>query len=830
MNTNYQTSFRFVLCLTMVVVQLFAVGQTSNSAPEKPLPDSPVSAFMKQVREIGEKETRASIAKFEKGRVEARQRKLLESVRYEMQQAGIFLKQFVDTVTIAEDLKKSKTSFEIVSDGVFKNQGTHHTQRNLFVSDAILEEVAITLESHRKKLDTYYQTLSGYRYRIDSLSSDSIIYQFPKDSAEVVNYFKTVLSIMKEVSPIDSSITLAVSSTQRLLQDINFFLLEVHNARTEIEKLNTNLSRQLGSREFPNLWQKPKNKRPLTEILHASKQKELLALKFYLKDNAARLILFCLFLLISSFFLNSLKHHLTDENSLHTDYEGQLVIRYPALSALIINISIFQFMFLDPPFIFSFPLWIIAATCLSILFSRYITGFWMRFWIIIVVVFILAGSSNLILQASRIERWGMLALQLFGFIYGVYILRSSHKKNLRERKILYFIAIFILVELLAAGFNVFGRYNLSKTLMIIGYSGLVVAILFLWTVRLLNEGLGIASQIYRHPEKKLFYINFDKVGNKVPALFYVFLIVGWGILMGRHLFAFRQLATPFNLFLTEDRKIGDYSFTINGIFIFILILICSLFLSRLISFFAAEPDASALHQPGKTKVEVGSWLLLIRIIIISTGLFLAIAAAGIPLDRITLIIGALGVGIGLGLQSLVNNLVSGLIIAFEKPVNVGDIIEVDGKTGTMKSIGFRSSVVVTSDGSSLVIPNGDLLSQHLINWTMSKNRKRLNLLIGVAYGTDLSKAQAIILDILHEEKRIATNPPPVVQARDFAPSSIELEVFFWLTDLRMGGEVKSHVIQEIQQQFNNAGIQIPIPQQELFIHSNKPSSSDNKTV
>jgi small-conductance mechanosensitive channel len=830
MTRTHRAIIRVFYFLLLITTQYLAVAQLPDTISPKPSADSPVSAFMKQVEEIGAKETRESIAKFEKGRTEARQRKLLESVRREIQLAGLFLKQSVDTVSIVEDLRNSKSSFTIVADGVFINQGSHHTQRNLFVSDAILEEVSITLETHRKKLDNYFQTLSGFRYRIDSLSSDSIIYQFPKDSTEVVKYFKTILSILKEVSPIDSSITNAVSSTQGLLQEIDLFLMEVHSARNEIEQLNSNLSRELGKREFPDLWEKPKNKRPFAEILTVSKQKELLALKFYVKDNSGRLVLLAFFILITSFFIYSLKHHLKIDNSLHASFEGQLIIRYPVLSALIINISIFQFIFLDPPFIFSFPLWTIAAICLSILFFHYITGFWMRFWIIMAAVFILAGFSNLMLQASRMERWGMLALQLFGIFYGSYILKSSHKKNLREKKILYFIAIFILVELLSAGFNVFGRYNLSKTLMIIGYSGLIVAILFLWTVRLLNEGLAIASQIYQHPEKKLFYINFDKVGNKVPVVFYVFLIVGWVILMGRHFFAFRQLAAPFNLFLTEERTIGDYSFTINGIFIFILILVCSLFLSRLISFFAAEPEAGSLHAAGKTKVEVGSWLLLIRIIIISTGLFLAIAAAGIPLDRITLIIGALGVGIGLGLQSLVNNLVSGLIIAFEKPVNVGDIIEVDGKTGTMKSIGFRSSVVVTADGSSLVIPNGDLLSQHLINWTMSKNRRRFNLLIGVAYGTDLSKAQAIIRAILQSDKRIATSPPPVVQARDFAPSSIELEVFFWLTDMRLGGDVKSQVIQQIQQQFATAGIKIAIPQQELYIHPNTPPSSEIKPI
>ena len=138
---------------------------------------------------------------------------------------------------------------------------------------------------------------------------------------------------------------------------------------------------------------------------------------------------------------------------------------------------------------------------------------------------------------------------------------------------------------------------------------------------------------------------------------------------------------------------------------------------------------------------MGSWILLIRIAIISSGLFLAAAAAGIPLDRITIVLGALGVGIGFGLQELTSSLVSGIIIAFEKPVNVGDVVEVDEQSGTMKSIGFRSSVITTWDGADVIIPNSTLLSSNLINWTMSDEKRRVDVEVQVMFGTDLNKSK-----------------------------------------------------------------------------------------
>ncbi|MCU0384719.1 MAG: hypothetical protein MUE38_01740, partial [Flavihumibacter sp.] len=282
---------RIVAFLLLALVSTKTFSQSDDTTITKNIADTTNSAFLKMVKGISKKEEISSIAKFEKGRLEARQRQVLEAIRKEIQKAGLFLKQSVDTSLIVKDLKSGKASFEIVADGVFRNQGTHHTQRNLFVSDAILEQVAFTLEKHRTKLDDYYQILSSYRYRIDSLSSDSVIYQFPTDSIEVINYFKTMVSILREVTPLDSSITTAVSSIQHLLQDVDMFLFEVHTARNEIEKINTSLSDNLGNREFPNLWEKPKNKRPLPEILNISVKKELLALKFYAKDNTSKLLL-----------------------------------------------------------------------------------------------------------------------------------------------------------------------------------------------------------------------------------------------------------------------------------------------------------------------------------------------------------------------------------------------------------------------------------------------------------------------------------------------------------------------------------------------------------
>lgn len=228
------------------------------------------------------------------------------------------------------------------------------------------------------------------------------------------------------------------------------------------------------------------------------------------------------------------------------------------------------------------------------------------------------------------------------------------------------------------------------------------------------------------------------------------------------------------------------------------------------------------------KAGLGSWLLLIRISIITIGLFFAFAAAGIPMDKVAIILGALGVGIGFGLQTLVNNLVSGLIIAFEKPVNVGYVVEVDNQAGTMKSIGFRSSVIATWDGADMIMPNGDLLNSHLINWTLAGNKRRMNLILGVAYGTDLPLAQQLLMEIIGADDRILPSPAPLVLFQDFNNSSIDVKLLFWVRNFGDGFPAKSDLIIAINKVFQQHNITIPFPQQDIHIHTKPPSNDSEK--
>jgi len=246
------------------------------------------------------------------------------------------------------------------------------------------------------------------------------------------------------------------------------------------------------------------------------------------------------------------------------------------------------------------------------------------------------------------------------------------------------------------------------------------------------------------------------------------------------------------------------------------VLWLSMIIARVINYFYdfAEQQSSEASDIRKAKTSV----LLIRISVFTGGFIAAILFSGIPVTEVTIVLGALGVGIGFGLQNIVNNLVSGIILAFERPVQVGDIIEVGDRAGTIKEIGIRASKIQSVDGSELIIPNGDLISQHVINWTLSDNFRRIELTVGVAYGSDIEKVQAILTRIVKNRSEITQKLLPMVHLHNFSESSVDFKLLFWsAASIDKAMTLKSSVMSEVYNEFAKEGIEIPHPKRDIKV-------------
>lgn len=774
-------------------------------------------SIMKLLREAAGSDYHKSQQKYEAGRIAAHQEMLINDLKSTLLRAKVFITRGLDTNAINAALNNIQHWYDIGCDGVFLNKGSLQSHRNLTSTNILFKELLKKIEIRKQAVDKYQSELSHFRMHLDSLGTDSALYYISDDSAALMQFLSKITVVRQEINPTDSILEQAIQHVRGLQNRINLMQNTVSASIDEVEHYHKDLDRNFMDRETHNIWGEVTSYRPFREILYYSALKGQLALWFYVQNHWGRLLLLVLLVIASGIFLSSLKRKVKAEGLLQDHYQGQLVLRYPVLSALLIVLSVFQFIFPSPPALFSTIIGVTCAVSLTIIFRGFITRHWMLIWLTMFVQFLLACGDNLILQGSRLERYFILIFSVLGVVTGLLILFKGRRSELRERAILWFIAFVVVLELAATFFNMFGRYNYAKTLYVSGFINVIIAITFLWVVRLVNETLLLASEVYKRPEKKSFFINFERVGQKAPPLFYIFLVVGWFIIFGRNFYAFHRIADPIQDFLFAERSIGQYNFSIKGMLLFFGILIISTFVSRIVSFFATDKVPVHSSSTDQKKIGLGSWILLIRIAIISTGLFLAVAAAGIPLDRFTIILGALGVGVGLGLQALVSNLVSGLILAFEKPVNVGDIIEVSGKTGTIKSIGFRSSVLTSVDGSTVIIPNGDLLNEHLVNWSQDRGLRRVEVVVGVSYDTNIDTVLPQLTELLKSNQRILSSPPPVAFADKFNDSSIDIKMLVWIANPREFMIVKSEVMREVQLFFNKNGITIPFPQRDIHI-------------
>ena len=210
---------------------------------------------------------------------------------------------------------------------------------------------------------------------------------------------------------------------------------------------------------------------------------------------------------------------------------------------------------------------------------------------------------------------------------------------------------------------------------------------------------------------------------------------------------------------------------------------------------------------------------LVHYVIIAITFLIMLKVLGFKLEQLTILGGALSVGIGFGLQAIVNNFASGLILLFERPIKVGDTIRFGSDTGEVKEVGLRATIIRTYDNAEIVVPNSMLITGQVTNWTLASRRARLKVPISAAYGSDVAKVMEILLACAGEHPGILSEPKPTVFFLAFGASSLDFELRVWLPDYLDSTSVLSELNVEIDGRFQEAGIEMPFPQSDLHLRS-----------
>jgi len=267
--------------------------------------------------------------------------------------------------------------------------------------------------------------------------------------------------------------------------------------------------------------------------------------------------------------------------------------------------------------------------------------------------------------------------------------------------------------------------------------------------------------------------------------------------------------------------VGNVDVSPGDIIAFVAAIYLSMLVSRFTRFVLDEDVFPRVTLPRGVPATL---TMLIHYGILALGFLFALSAAGFEVSQFAIVAGALGVGIGFGLQNVVNNFISGLILVFERPIKIGDTIEVGQLMGEVRRIGIRSSTVRTFDGAEVIVPNGNLISSEVINWTLSDRIRRIRLPVGVAYGTDPLKVLALLTEVAQKHTDVLQHPAPTALFKAFGESSLDFELRFWTSNFDAWPAVQSDMTVRIHAALGEAGIEIPFPQRDLHLKSLAPSA------
>ena len=264
-------------------------------------------------------------------------------------------------------------------------------------------------------------------------------------------------------------------------------------------------------------------------------------------------------------------------------------------------------------------------------------------------------------------------------------------------------------------------------------------------------------------------------------------------------------------------KMGESSLTLQSLLILGILFVLVIVIEKIVRERVIMRIFEKTDFPESLEYGIARILGYIFMVI---GFYTAFQVVGIDLSSLTIIAGGISVGVGFGLQNIINNFVSGIIIFAEQPIAIGDRIEVSGIAGRVEKISLRSTMVVTSDNITMIVPNADFISQTVTNWSYSDPKVRIRISIGVAYGTDPREVERLLLEVAEECSRTLKDPKPSVIFRAFGANSLDFELAAWTKEMTTRPtNYISAMNFAIEKKLREHGVEIPFPQRDLHIRS-----------
>jgi len=420
--------------------------------------------------------------------------------------------------------------------------------------------------------------------------------------------------------------------------------------------------------------------------------------------------------------------------------------------------------------------------------------------------------------AQRLVLLAALTLAIGGLIW--LLKRDGPLSRLKLGKWVKAAGIFLqLCLLLFAGAwlaNVLGNMAMAETLAAGTFWSLYTLALVL-TGAIVLEDLALTFLKSRAGQSlRMIRLHTFSWEKKIKAVLHLAAFIYWAIITLYYFNILEPVRAAVFRILGDRLTVGALNISLGDILAFILTLWISILLARFIRFMLGEEVLPRMILPRGVPAAIS---FTAYYLILVFGFLLALSAAGFELSQFAILAGALGIGIGFGMQNLVNNFVSGLILIFERPIKLGDTIEFSSLRGQVLRIGIRSSTIRTWEGAEVIVPNGNLISSEVINWTLSDRKRRLKVSVGVAYGTDPNLVLGILTTIAKDHDDVLDDPEPMATFKGFGESSLDFELRYSIREFEDWVWIKSEINLAILDGLNAAEIEITFAQRDLHMRS-----------
>lgn len=732
----------------------------------------------------------------------------LERVYQLLNRVPVVTESFVRLDDIDDQLDQEDSALAILKDRLSQSDRSLNI-RNLQMFNTLLDALDKNIKGYARHLNTYDDALDSVRKQIDLLKKDTLMLHIFRDTA-LKNTFQPQLQQLKvKWRQVDSLISLNGGEINALKSQISAHTITISELLYRVDAALKSVGNKAFGKERRYLWE-PRSStanRYTRENFQRSVDSERQLARFYFSNTRSKRLWLLLTGLIFFFWvwLNFRSLRRMDRLKAIEHFHFTYLHPRPFGAALIFILSLAPLFDLHAPAIYIESVTFLTMIVLTFIFRTRLSRILFLGWCGFLVLFLLLPAIRILGLPLSLQRWANLIIDSGSVAFACYFLFRKGKFTGQPRLVWWAAGLYLLFNLLSVVCNLFGRVTLSQIFAATAVYSFAQTVSLAVFVRVIIESFLL--QIQGSRIRKSYPENFDFAGiiRSITRFAILLAIVLWLIVFATNLNLFDALNDWLVEVLTSPREVGNFTFTFGGIVLFLGIIWIANFLQKYIAYFFGDMgDDASLDDKGQR-----SRLLVTRLILLVGGFLLAVAASGMPVDRITVILGALGVGVGLGLQSIVNNFVSGIILIFDRPVRIGDTVEVGDKKGRVREIGIRSSTLLTDDGAEVIIPNGDMLSNHIVNWTLSNNHVRVALTFPIDKPAALADVDPDgIRALVQKNKNVLEQRDPEVIVNTLSSKKSELRVYFWIKDITRTPYTTNEVRTAIYQHLDHKGISV----------------------